>query len=410
MKNVYYLMAVMLLTACGNAHDTRNKFKGIDVSSVDSIKEPPRLNGGILELDLSVLRKGREAMERDFSTLIEDYYLVFLETTERNLIGEINKIQVVDSLIFINDPFVANKLLLYNMNGEFIRQISHPGGGPGEYIQATDFYYDEALEEVLIYDQFKSKIFHYRLNGEYIKEDRQSFRYIQFAKLENEHLCKNLSGNEHLPLIDKSSLTILTDSMRFKYACLPMLDMDYVGGKLQNIGSERVAYSMPFCDTIYHYTRDLIEAKYHLKIPEEMKLPKDFEEKSSNSYEKFGKKYFSDKYAFFLGDFVENNSHLHFAYVTHRGYLSFYYDKATSGLDGGNSVYHSDGSLCSFFSYHRPMAYSGDYFISVIPTSNLSMLILHGTTLSDDEPFRDKLVNLEMDDNPVLFFFKVKSI
>jgi hypothetical protein len=72
---------------------------------------------------------------------------------------------------------------LFNDKGKFIRQIGAYGQCPGEYIQVSDFYYDENTGEILLYDQFRSKIMYFDITGKHIKSEAQLFSYINFTKI-----------------------------------------------------------------------------------------------------------------------------------------------------------------------------------------------------------------------------------
>jgi hypothetical protein len=93
------------------------KFKGMDIDLSDSaIVYPVRNNQNLVEFDLTNAfnRTNLDAFEDFSQLLLDDYKLVFFETTDDCLIGEIKKVICFDSLIFVHDPYIANKLLLFN--------------------------------------------------------------------------------------------------------------------------------------------------------------------------------------------------------------------------------------------------------------------------------------------------------
>ena len=67
--------------------------------------------------------------EINLSQIIDDFYLVQLETNENCLIGNINKIVCYKNYILVFDLF-NQTLFLYNENGDFLRKISKHQGGP----------------------------------------------------------------------------------------------------------------------------------------------------------------------------------------------------------------------------------------------------------------------------------------
>ena len=59
-----------------------------------------------------------------------------LETNSNSLLRRVRQIQIINNHILVND---GNKLLLFSMDGKFVRQIGKKGKGPGEYLIIFDF-------------------------------------------------------------------------------------------------------------------------------------------------------------------------------------------------------------------------------------------------------------------------------
>jgi hypothetical protein len=62
---------------------------------------------------------------------------------------------------------MSMKILLFDRQGKFIRQISRPGQGPGEYIRPNDVSINP--DEELIYVTTQKQVNHYRITGEFVK-------------------------------------------------------------------------------------------------------------------------------------------------------------------------------------------------------------------------------------------------
>lgn len=97
-----------------------------------------------------------------FQGIIEVESIIALETTDLSLLSEIRKIIAVDNLLFILD--IDGKLKLFDMQGNFIRELGQKGEGPGEYPSLTDFAIDRDREEVLINSVQKVLIYDYEGN------------------------------------------------------------------------------------------------------------------------------------------------------------------------------------------------------------------------------------------------------
>lgn len=112
---------------------------------------------------------------------------ILLETTDSCLIQEIQSLEVYENNIYILDNS-ANRLYVFDMEGDFLHQIGSPGAGPGEYIQIADFSIDRENHIIYVYDEFASKVHKYNLQtSQYLssitiqKTGNQNF-YIQYTE------------------------------------------------------------------------------------------------------------------------------------------------------------------------------------------------------------------------------------
>jgi hypothetical protein len=369
------------------------------------LEEVNKNDENIQEIDLTNSFSGETI---DLTKLLKESNLIFLETTDSCLIGEVKKVVAVDSLLFILDSLVSNKLFLFNSNGKFIRQIGVKGQGPGEYIQATDCHYDKDKKEIIIFDQFKSEFLFYDLNGNYLRNKKFPFRFIQFAKAGEKYLYKHLLDNDRG--IADYSLSIGSDSTQIEQIALPICKFNYAGGKLQTVNDSVASYGIPFCDTIYHYESGILSAKYHLKFNPSTHLPENFGKKTDYDYMKFRKRYPSSKYTYFLGDFVETDRYLFFPIQTKFVYY-FFYNKIEKQLLSGMNLLNSDDRFEKMLLFHKPISNCGDFFIAPIEAHTIFSLL----SSPKNENYRDtlyakypQLVNMKEDDNPFLFFYSLK--
>lgn len=91
---------------------------------------------------------------------------IILETKPESIIGTVSEIQVFDGKFYIRD-MVGRSLLIFDLNGKFIRKIGSFGRGPGEYIMLLDFTIDTVKREIYVLDNGLT-IHKYSVEGEYI--------------------------------------------------------------------------------------------------------------------------------------------------------------------------------------------------------------------------------------------------
>ena len=103
-------------------------------------------------------------------SLISRITIVPLETNEDCLIKNIFAAKLNDDLLFINSD--RRQLLVYDLNGKYIRDIGSRGQGPGELLEIRDFIFtNEGNIEIL---DFK-KIEIYSLEGEHLGTKKYDF-------------------------------------------------------------------------------------------------------------------------------------------------------------------------------------------------------------------------------------------
>jgi hypothetical protein len=82
------------------------------------------------DMDLKERYKGTD--------IFESITFIPLETVNENLIGNISKIMMTDSIIYILDQ-QTKSVLMFNIKGQFLYKIQNIGTGPNEYTNIYDF-------------------------------------------------------------------------------------------------------------------------------------------------------------------------------------------------------------------------------------------------------------------------------
>lgn len=111
-----------------------------------------------------------------------------LETSPQCLIQEIDKILFSKSFIFVNDT--RNRLLQFDKNGKFLRQIGSLGRGPEEYLFVYDFCLNEETNEIYIFSLDKMLVFSFE--GKFKKTIKLSFRIADAIILDKNSLMFHL--------------------------------------------------------------------------------------------------------------------------------------------------------------------------------------------------------------------------
>ena len=98
-----------------------------------------------------------------FSDFFKAPKVVLLETKPECVVQNIRSLEIYKEDIYIlNDR--ANKLYIFDGNGKFKRTISSPGRGHGEYMKLADFSIDRTKEIIYLLDEATDEILKFSLN------------------------------------------------------------------------------------------------------------------------------------------------------------------------------------------------------------------------------------------------------
>lgn len=109
---------------------------------------------------------------KDCGIKVKNTYVILSEDSMgSNLLKQIDKIVVKDSIIYVADTYMKN-LFLYDMAGNFISSVGKIGEGPNENLSLSDFcvdnkgniyWYDGIRNRVQVYNNEYSLVGHYRI-------------------------------------------------------------------------------------------------------------------------------------------------------------------------------------------------------------------------------------------------------
>ena len=103
------------------------------------------------------------------STITDEIKAIELELTDESLI---NPDQILRALLYANNVIIAerDKILLFNIDGTFIRSIGSRGQGPGDFLNISSLAVDKNNKR--LYVSSGSKIICYDSDGNFLKESK----------------------------------------------------------------------------------------------------------------------------------------------------------------------------------------------------------------------------------------------
>lgn len=156
-----YLLAVLFLALIGCSGFDENK-ANLNVTSLDPDK----------------------AEEVKLSDFVNDIEYVKLSTANDFYIGEIEKILVTDTRIYVLDAYRSEGLFVFDRNGNAIFKIQNYGRGPGEFMGPYDFVLDDIENKIIVYSAGEAKLSYYEMDdGSFIEDKPLNFWIERFEKI-----------------------------------------------------------------------------------------------------------------------------------------------------------------------------------------------------------------------------------
>lgn len=138
---IFIILAFVMCISCGS-YNAATMYADADTISID----------GATRCDSLI-----------FSDFFKAPKVVLLETKPECVVQNIRSLEIYKEDIYILDDR-ANKLYVFDGNGKFKRTISSPGRGHGEYMKLADFSIDRTKEVIYLLDEATDEILKFSLD------------------------------------------------------------------------------------------------------------------------------------------------------------------------------------------------------------------------------------------------------
>jgi len=121
--------------------------------------------GDLLEIPVDI----DQNISLHLSEITEELTAIELELTDKSLINPdmIRRFLITPNNVILTE---ASKVLIFDMEGKFIRSIGSIGQGPGEFINIMNIAVDEKNNRLFIFSSQPGKFIWYEMSGKFIKE------------------------------------------------------------------------------------------------------------------------------------------------------------------------------------------------------------------------------------------------
>ena len=356
-----------------------------------------------------------------FSDFFKAPKVVLLETKPECVVQNIRSLEIYKEDIYILDDR-ANKLYVFDGNGKFKRTISSPGRGHGEYMKLADFSIDRTKEVIYLLDEATDEILKFSLDD---------YKFLSSIKaVQNGYLTycmQEIGGKIYLnrsSVLEKEKYELREiDERNGKQVGKFLKSDDYNHGwnfplslehsNFYSKNSQSPKYIGLFSNLIMNVTADGVSAAYivdsrkFVDKEEVLKMQKIAEGK----LEKIDfSGIYSQKRIHQISRFIESPSKVFFQYLEgdERNYLV--YDKA-SGKTKTSSLfmddYVSDKNMIPMdFCYSDERGVVALLKPCFMP--HFIKYIINGGKVRTHLDNYNRLMKLNKDSNPVLFFHEYK--
>lgn len=396
---MFIILAFVMCISCGS-YNTATMYADADTISID----------GATRCDSLI-----------FSDFFKSPKVVLLETKPECVVQNIRSLEIYKEDIYILDDR-ANKLYVFDGNGKFKRTISSPGRGHGEYMKLADFSIDRTKEIIYLLDEATDEILKFSLDD---------YKFLSSIKaVQNGYLTysmQEIGGKIYLnrsSVLEKEKYELREiDERNGKQVGKFLKSDDYNHGwnfplslehsNFYSKNSQSPKYIGLFSNLIMNVTADGVSAAYivdsrkFVDKEEVLKMQKIAEGK----LEKINfSGIYSQKRIHQISRFIESPSKVFFQYLEgdERNYLV--YDKAsgktkTSSLFMDNYV--SDKNMIPMdFCYSDERGVVALLKPCFMP--HFIKYIINGGKMRTHLDNYSRLIKLNKDSNPVLFFHEYK--
>ena len=396
---MFIILAFVMCISCGS-YNTATMYADADTISID----------GATRCDSLI-----------FSDFFKAPKVVLLETKPECVVQNIRSLEIYKEDIYILDDR-ANKLYVFDGNGKFKRTISSPGRGHGEYMKLADFSIDRTKEVIYLLDEATDEILKFSLDD---------YKFLSSIKaVQNGYLTycmQEIGGKIYLnrsSVLEKEKYELREiDERNGKQVGKFLKSDDYNNGwnfplslehsNFYSKNSQSPKYIGLFSNLIMNVTADGVSAAYIVDSrkfvnKDEVLMMQRIAEGKLEKIDFSG--IYSQKRIHQISRFIESPSKVFFQYLEgdERNYLV--YDKA-SGKTKTSSLfmddYVSDKNMIPMdFCYSDERGVVALLKPCFMP--HFIKYIINGGKMRTHLDNYSRLVKLNKDSNPVLFFHEYK--
>jgi len=322
--------------------------------------------------------------------------IIQIQTGDDFLISDIKKlIRHKDKIIVLsgtnNTVFVVNA-----KNGSIEMQINKIGIGPGEYKAIIDIAFDELSDQILIYNDYYKLLF-FDIQGKFLSEIKVDGTYEGVSWHDGEVFFHNkLEGYSCRPYLVKI-LNLKTNTWR-EVGDDRKVDFPIRSLGRQIVKSKQLWFTAPLDFNLLHFNKNKIAIPYEIALSNTV-TDEHLIKESASSPQKFFEEVMRNNLIYAVNSIRETTDHLVFRsnqggiFIINKNDNKVYWDS-----------YVEESSLGIDLTYYYPHDGDDGKIMFILPAEVYTQH-LQSNKMNNATP-----LDIKADDNPILIFYKQKSI
>lgn len=320
MKSVFPFITIICISlSCANQDD--------NTETNSAIVKPAEQRSYTIDIS----KPDQNASVVKVSDFCQSVQYIPLETAANCLIKEIRNVELLLPYLVVSTP---QDVLMFDINGKFIRRIGKQGNGPGEYNSISDVCLRRSDSTIFISSILNKRILQYTMEGELIATFQSEYEIpADNIAVTGENIFLSFSdyvtGSKRSKAPAMASFDTDMNLQKEFLSTLPVKEKSNIMLMLPN----EVLYSKDDIvfikqvrnDTLYKVINDKMEP-YIIFIPGELKMPLE-----EFTYESFAKKLYGGKYIYFQ-QVLETEKDIFFSYKYSNKIIKWRYSKSTGVL------------------------------------------------------------------------------
>lgn len=345
--------------------------------------------------------------------LIADISVVRLESSWKNIVGRIDQLLFADDKIIVFDRYKAKAIFVFDKNGKFLNRIGMLGHGPQEYVEPSYIALVPDKNQVAVLDLSPKKVKIYELNGKFVRSEDIPIYIFSAEYLTDQIKVGATIGRRHLGIPEWGRASLFMFNKDWEVTSTGFQDpyqeaLTYTStNNLKKFG-DRVYYMPAYEDRIYRVYPDSIQLLYQLDFGDRaLPSPEKYHISESREFEALLRTHHT------FQNFADFEQWTMLKTADNSLGRTFFYDKLKDSVFCLST--HIYNPLENYF-HTADYYYNDNCIVSSVDAATIATLIPWMQQFAkavpqskQTEQIIEQLSSVTENNNPVLFFFTLKS-